>query len=86
MGWNPRKDYHNGIQGIIESKQCPDMRCLDYYDESLGRRITGMKQKEKVMKEKDAQECGDREHGGRPEYTGGPKTLHFDMGDSKVPT
>ena len=64
MGWIP-SEYHKGIEGILESCQLPNFRCMNYFDESLGRRITGMKHREKVMKELDVQEVGDRHHGGR---------------------
>ena len=67
MGWIP-SEYHKGIAGILKSCQLPVFRCMDYYDESLGRRITGMKHREKVMKEMDLQEVGDKNHGSRIEH------------------
>lgn len=81
MGWKPE---HGGIAEILRTKQFPDVRCLDYYDESLDKRITGMKHRERVMREMEVEECGDRTHGARNANEGKGKTLTFQMNDSEV--
>jgi hypothetical protein len=87
MGWIPSRDYHGGIAEIIEERKVPTMWAItdSEYLEGPDIHVTGYMDKKKQLRELGINEAGDRVGGARMESPKG-KSLHFDMGDSSVPT
>jgi len=82
MGYIPE---HGGIEEIIRTKQFPKCFVGDEYVEALDTVVTGYKHKQRLMNELNAEEVGDRVHGGRREYTKLKGTLTYHMEGLEVP-